>query len=184
MVSRQERAERTEIRKRVASRYEKHRRRNMAEAKPGGLKFIMVLDNLKATFNIGKIFRSADAFGAAEVHLVGNHFFDPGPAMGSFKKVPAKFYENFDECYTSLIERGYSLFTLEPETGISLHTAKLPEKSAFIMGHEEFGISFDVGDYPGVQTIAIEQIGQVQSLNVSIAASVVMYEYFRQHKHS
>ena len=95
MVSRQERRLRKEIRDRIQKRYEKHRRRNIFEAKPGKLKFIMVLDNLKASFNIGKIFRSADAFGAQEVHLVGNHFFDPSPAMGSFKMVPAFFHETF-----------------------------------------------------------------------------------------
>lgn len=182
MVTRQERTERKEIRLKTARRYEEHRRRNLVEAKPGDLDFIIVLDNLKTSFNIGKIFRSADAFGAAEVHLLGNHFFDPGPAMGSFKKVPVKFYENFAQSYQALMERGYSLFTLEPETGASLHTIKLPQKSAFVFGHEEYGLSFDTGDYPEVGTIAIEQIGQVQSLNVSVAASIVMYEYFRQYR--
>lgn len=152
------------------------------QAKPGALKFAVVLDNLKASFNIGKIFRSADAFGAAEIHLVGNHFFDPGPAKGSFKKVPAIFHENFDECYKNLSERGYQFFTLEPEESTLLHQSKLPVLSAFILGHEEFGISFDKNDYEGISSIAIEQLGNVQSLNVSVAASIVMYEYFRQHR--
>jgi tRNA G18 (ribose-2'-O)-methylase SpoU len=169
------------IRDRTEKRYEDHRRRNQVEAKPGALKFVVVLDNLKASFNIGKIFRSADAFGAAEVHLVGNHFFDPGPAKGSFKKVPARFHENFSQCYADLSARGYALFALEPEKGTPLHKTRLPERSAFIMGHEEFGISFDPRDYPEVRAIAIAQLGMVQSLNVSVAASIVMYEYFRQH---
>ncbi len=182
MVTRKERSLRKEIRHRTEKRYEKHRRRNLVEAKPGELNFVVVLDNLKASFNIGKIFRSADAFGAAEVHLVGNHFFDPGPAKGSFKKVPALFYENFGQCYDNLSARGYSLFTLEPEKGTLLHKTKFPEKSAFIMGHEEFGISFDPSDYPDIGAIAIEQLGNVQSLNVSVAASIVMYEYFRQYR--
>ena len=144
----------------------------------------MVLDNLKASFNIPKIFRSADAFGAAEVHLIGTDFFDPKPAMGSFKWVPALFHDNFSSCYHELLKRGYTMFVLEPGGGEFLHRVKLPEKSAFIMGHEEFGICFDKGDYPEIKTLKIEQLGKVQSLNVSIAASVVMYEYFRQHNSS
>lgn len=181
MVSWKERRESQEIKKRAAQRYEKHRRCNLYQARPGKLKFIVVLDNLRASFNIGKIFRSADAFGACEVHLVGNHFFDPAPAMGSFKKVATKYFDNFRQSYENLQERGYNMFTLEPGESILLHEAVLPEKSAFIMGHEEFGLSFSRQDYQGVASLTIAQHGKVQSLNVSIAASVVMYEYFRQH---
>lgn len=165
----------------AAKRYEKHRRRNLISAEPGDLKFIVVLDNLKASFNVGKIFRSADAFGAREVHLIGTKYFDPIPAMGSFKWVPAVFHDTFDSCYANLTGRGYRLCVLEPENGEFLHEAKLPEKLAFVVGHEQFGISFDKNDYEGIHTLKIRQLGKVESLNVSVAASIVMYEYFRQH---
>ena len=46
-----------------------------------------------------------------------------------------------------------------------------------MLGHEEFGFSFEPQDYPELQKLTIPQFGSVQSLNVSIAASVVMYEY-------
>ncbi len=48
------------------------------------------------------------------------------------------------------------------------------------MGHEEHGISFDRTLYE-IQCLSIPQFGQTESLNVSIAASIVMYEYSRQH---
>ena len=48
---------------------------NRESAKPGCFEFIPVVDNLKTTFNIGKIFRSANAFGAKEIHLIGTEFF-------------------------------------------------------------------------------------------------------------
>ena len=57
----------------------------------------------------------------------------------------------------------------------------LPEKSAFIFGHEEFGISFNKHDYKDIGALQIPQCGRSQSLNVSVAASIVMYEYIRQH---
>ena len=70
---------------------------------------------------------------------------------------------------------------LDPEGATSLCSTELPCKSAFILGHEEFGFSFDPKEYPGLKRLTIPQFGSVQSLNVSIAASVVMYEYVRQY---
>ena len=80
-------------RKKALRRYEKHRRRNKL-AKAGVYEFVIILDNLKQSFNIAKIFRSADAMGAAAVHLIGTDFFDPSPAKGSFKWVPAVFHDD------------------------------------------------------------------------------------------
>jgi tRNA G18 (ribose-2'-O)-methylase SpoU len=150
-------------------------------AHPGAHDFIIILDGLKPAFNIGKIFRSADAFGAREVHLVGIDFFDPAPAMGSFKWVPARFHAHFETCHQDLSARGYTLFTLDPVNGPSLTQVALPRNSAFIFGHEEYGISADITAYPDIQPLTIPQFGQVQSLNVSIAASIAMWEYLRQH---
>jgi len=160
-------------------RYEKERRKNLL-ARPGVHQFILVLDHLKAGFNVPKIFRSAEAFGAAAVHLIGIGPFDPAPAKGSFRKVPAVFHENFGDCRQQLLEEGYSLFRLGLDARQSLCQVVLPEKSAFILGHEEFGCSFDPADYPEIRSISIPQFGSVQSLNVSVASAVVMYEYVRQ----
>ncbi len=166
-------------RRRMLLRYNKERQRNIL-AEPGEHQFVLVLDHLKPGFNVGKTFRSAEAFGAAAVHLVNIDAFDPAPAKGSFRKVPAVFHETFAACYAQLSEQGYSFFLLSPNEATSLCAATLPQKSAFILGHEEFGFSFDVQEFPGMQKLTIPQFGSVQSLNVSIAASVVMYEYVRQ----
>ena len=143
MATRHERKKWQNARLLIEKQFEKHRRQNLVRAQPGELKFAIVLDNLKPSFNIGKIFRSADAFGACELHLIGIDFFDPSPSKGSFKWVPAIFHKTFEECYQNLHERGYTLFVMEPEEGMELHKSTLPEKAAFVMGHEEFGISFD-----------------------------------------
>lgn len=164
-------------------RFRKQKNANLL-AKPGIHEFIVVLDNLKPGYNIGKIFRSADAFGAREVHLIGIDFFDPSPAMGSFKWVPARFHPDFENCYQNISSRGYTLFTLDPAEAPVLPETPLPRKSAFILGHEEYGHSFNSSAYPGIQTLSIPQFGKVESLNVSVAASIVMYEYLRQHLES
>lgn len=150
-------------------------------ARSGAHEFVVILDGLKPAFNIGKIFRSADAFGAREIHLVGIDFFDPAPAMGSFKWVPARFHERFETCFQDLRGRGYTLFMLDPVRGVPLPEITLPRRSGFIFGHEERGLSEDITGCTGVRALSIPQFGRVQSLNVSIAASIAMWEYLRQH---
>ncbi len=150
-------------------------------AEPGPHPFIVVLDHLKPDFNIGKIFRTVDALGGTAVYLVGTDFFHPAPAKGSFKWVPARFFTDFAACHAELRRQDYHVFVLEPTNSTCLTACRLPEKSAFVLGHEEFGISFDKAAYPEIQAIRIPQWGKVESLNVSIAGALVMYEYVRQH---
>ncbi|BAO43483.1 TrmH family RNA methyltransferase [Thiolapillus brandeum] len=159
--------------------YEKNRRRNLL-AKPGKHDFIVVLDHLKAGYNVPKIFRSAEAFGAHEVQLIDIGPFDPSPAKGAFRQVPARFFGNFDQSHKDLRARDYTLYALSPDSRHALPGEILPDRSAFIFGHEEIGLSFDPADYPDIQLLHIPQFGRVESLNVSIAASIVMYEYTRQ----
>ena len=179
MVSRQESKKRRQRRKNAVLRYQKEKWRNQT-ALPGTHDFVLVLDHLKAGFNIPKIFRSAEAFGAREVHLIDIAPFDPAPAKGAFRKVPACFHDSFRECYESLRHQGYSLFVLEARGNTPLHQIALPQKSAFILGNEGLGISFNPDNYPDIQHLSIPQFGHTESLNVSIAASIVMYEYIRQ----
>jgi tRNA G18 (ribose-2'-O)-methylase SpoU len=161
-------------------RFEAQRRRNHLLARPGRHALVLVLDHLKAGFNVPKIFRSAQAFGAREVHLIGIGPFDPAPAKGAFKAVPARFHEDFSVPRAQLQAEGYGLFALEPGSDASLPDAALPERCAFVLGHEEVGLSFDP-DGLGVRRLSIPSFGAVASLNVSVAASIAMYEYVRQH---
>lgn len=179
MVSRQESKKRHNRRKNALLRFQKEKWRNQA-ANPGVHDFILVLDHLKAGFNIPKIFRSAEAFGAREIHLINVAAFDPAPAKGAFRKVPAHFHDSFQTCHAQLRQQGYSLFMLQANCETRLPQATLPLKSAFILGNEGLGHSFNPRHYPDIQCLAIPQFGTMESLNVSIAASIVMYEYIRQ----
>lgn len=173
--------ERQERHTQMLTRYKKQRQRNLL-AQPGCHDFILVLDNLKTGYNVPKIFRSAQAFGAKAIHLINIGPFDPAPGKGAFKQVPAHFHETFEACYQALDKENYTIYTLEPENGHKLDEHQLPKKSVFIFGHEEQGISFDLSHYPTIKRLKIPQFGSVQSLNVSIAASIVMYEQVRQHR--
>ncbi|MBA3010281.1 MAG: TrmH family RNA methyltransferase [Proteobacteria bacterium] len=164
-------------------RFRRQRNKNYL-AVPGIHDCILVLDHLKPSYNIGKIFRSAEAFGCREIHLVGIDFFDPAPGMGAFKWVPTVFHDQFFTCYADIVARGYVPYILEPGQGTPVTASALPEKSAFIFGHEEFGISFDPDLFPEIHRLTIPQYGKSQSLNVSVAASIILYEYVRQHGRS
>lgn len=176
----QRKAERLERQRQIEQRYRKARQRNVM-AKPGPNPFAFVLDNLKAGFNVPKIFRSTQAFGGAEVHLVNIGVFDPAPAKGAFRKVPARFHDSISDAIEELQAKGYTLYAMTADAEHSLPNTALAEKSAFIIGHEEDGLSFDPADFPGVKTLGIPLYGEMESLNASVAASIAMYEYTRQH---
>ena len=181
MTRNAEKKKRQEARLWAERQYIRHRRHNQAFAQPGQHDFVIVLDNLKASFNIGKIFRSADAFGANAIHLLGTDYFEVKPAKGSFKYVPARFHAAFQQCHEQLVAEGYTFLVMDPDADREIHRIELPRKSAFVFGHEEYGISFAPEAFCAVQTVKIPQFGRVESLNVSIAASIAMYEYIRQH---
>lgn len=147
---------------------------------PGPFPLILVLDHLKPTFNIGKIIRTSNAFGVRELHFVGIPQFNPGPSMGTLRQTRTRTFETFAESHQALREEGYTVYALSPDGAGVLGRAELPEKCAFVFGHEEFGLSFEPADYPEIRTLRIPQFGVVQSLNVSIAAGLATYEYLRQ----
>ena len=161
-------------------RYEKQRRRN-PQAMPGPHAVALVLDRLKADFNVPKIFRSAEAFGAHAVHLVDIGPFDPAPAKGGFKHVPARFHEDFGACCSALEAEHFELVALDPFADSLLGETALPMRCAFVLGHELHGLSEDVKANSGARFVRIPQWGAVDSLNVAVAASVALYEYARQH---
>lgn len=145
---------------------------------PTGLR--LVLDHLKPGFNVGKIFRSADAFGVREVLLVGIPWFNPAPAVGSFKHVKARFFPDFAQAHAALAAEGVACYNLEVDAQQSLVDAPLPESCALVLGNEGVGQSFRREDFPGVGALRIPQWGRAQSLNVSVAAALGMYEYCRR----
>ncbi len=159
--------------------FERQRLLNKLMAKPGPFSFVLILDHLKVDFNIGKIIRSAEAFGARAVDVVGTQFFDPMPAKGCMKRVPWHMRKTIYESYNHYREQGYTFYAFDSDAPTALHQETFPEKSAFILGHEGFGFTFKKEDYPEIRWIKIPQIGFVESLNVAVAASIVMYEFAR-----
>lgn len=148
---------------------------------PGPFPYVFVLDRLKAGFNVPKVLRTANVLGAREVHLVGIGIFDPSPAKGGFRHTRTRVFDDARASLAALRAEGYTLWALHARGDDVLGHVELPERSAFIVGHEEWGLSFDPETEPGVRTLRIPQYGLVRSLNVSIAASLAAFEWTRQH---
>ncbi len=159
--------------------FHRQKRANLL-AKPGPLPLTVILDSPKSDFNVGKVFRSAEAFGLASVHLVGIDVFDPAPGQGSFKHVPTRFHETFEDAYECVVALGFKVVALDSNQGEPLPTVDLPTQTALVLGNEDTGLSFDPAQFPEIRWARIPQYGRVESLNVSVAATVAMYEFARR----
>lgn len=165
----------------IQRKFEKELEINKEKSKEGLHDLIIVLDHLKGNFNIGKILRTAEIYSIKELHIIGTKFFDPTPAKGALKRVKIYWYNDFSESYERLSSLGFIPITFDSKSEDYLGTFTLPKKSAFIFGHEEFGPMYDKEAYSDIKRIKIKQYGLTESLNVSIAASISMYEYTRIH---
>jgi tRNA G18 (ribose-2'-O)-methylase SpoU len=161
-------------------RYQRQRRRALL-AQPGPHSVVLVLDRLRPDYNVAKIYRSAHAFGAREVHQIGIGPFDPAPAKGGFKHVPSRYWDDFPSCRAALEAEGYALALLDPEAPLLLPMARLPERVAFVLGHEIRGLSEEARAAEASLRLRIPQFGPLDSLNVAVAASIALYEWVRQH---
>lgn len=166
---------------RTKRRYDRQRSMNIAFAKEGEHPLLLVLDHLKPDYNVGKLFRTAEALQIRAICVVGMDWFDVSPAKGCFKHLKAHFFSDWSSCYEFLKSEDYSIFCLDVRAKVELHEVEFPRKAAIVLGHEENGPSFDLADYEGVTGIKIKQYGRVESLNVSIAGAMGVYEYMRQH---
>lgn len=156
---------------------------NSIQAIPGVHDLVLILDHLKAGYNIAKIFRTAEIFSLKKIYIIGTTEFNPYPAKGAIRRVPFEFRKDLDSLVEELTSDGVDVFVLDTHTNNYLHESNLSEKSAFIFGNEEMGPTIPENIKNLVKKIKIKQFGKTESLNVSVAASIASYEYVRQ-RHS
>jgi 23S rRNA (guanosine2251-2'-O)-methyltransferase len=143
---------------------------------------VLVLDHIEDPQNFGAILRSADAFGAALVIAPTRRASPLGDAAqrtsaGAAAWVPTVFVQNLADALRRLKERGFWVYAADME-GESLPGFQLPELSCFVLGNEGSGVSRLLLDRAD-QSLSIPMSGHVDSLNVSVAAALFMYEYRR-----
>ena len=147
---------------------------------------VVVLDNIRSMHNVGSIFRSADGFLVSGIFLCG---FTPRPphrdihktALGATETVDWKYFSTTAEAIITLKQEGYRVVAVEQvEGGTSLENFVFSqkEKLALILGNEVEGVS-DKALSLCDEGIEIPQAGMKHSLNVSIAAGIVLWEMFK-----
>ncbi len=148
--------------------------------------FVLVLDQVRSHHNVGSVFRTADAFAAEQIFLCG---FTPQPphreihktALGSENTVVWQHADSAEELVLSLKLQGYVIAVVEQtDKPTLLQQFELPsgKKVAFVFGNEITGVSDEVVALADV-CIEIPQFGTKHSLNISVAAAVVMWEFVR-----
>ena len=144
-----------------------------------GVKMEIAIENTLRDFNMGTIVRSANAFGVRTVHVIGRRQWNKRGAMATDKYLNI-IYHNTSEEFKRKVGN-VPIFAIDNIKGArSLSQITFPKKCIVLFGQEGPGVSqecLQIAD----QIIAIEQLGSTRSVNVGVAAGIVMYEYLRQH---
>lgn len=149
------------------------------------LPYSIGLINLDGSLNIGTIIRTAVIYGASSIHIFGKKKYDKRSTVGAHNYIDIHFHkmpETILEISNLLDEYKFDPVFVE-QGGMSIDTGYLeafvPGKTetapCFIFGSESDGIPFDLYEYPFV--VEIPQYGVLRSLNVSAAASILMYKF-------
>ena len=144
----------------------------------------VVMENIHDPHNVSAIFRTCDAVGIPKVNLVYN--FETFPRIGkkssasAFKWVDKEKYKSIEECYSELRKDGFKIFASSlSDKSKNLYDLDLTQKVAIVVGNEHRGVS-EISAQLADEVFLIPQFGMVQSLNVSVATAVILYEAMRQ----
>jgi tRNA G18 (ribose-2'-O)-methylase SpoU len=147
---------------------------------------IAVLENIRSAYNVGSLFRTADAFLLEAIYLTG---YTPCPphkeikktALGAEDSVASKHFRDAREAIIALKEKGYKVYAVEQvKESLSLEKISFDnmEKIAVIFGNEVTGVEQEtLLSCDGC--IEIPQLGMKHSLNIASAAAVVLWEIVR-----
>jgi len=147
---------------------------------------VVVLDNIRSMHNVGSVFRTADAFLLQGIYLCG---YTPQPphrdihktALGATETVAWKYFATTVEAVQALREDGYQLWAIEQvENSVPLNDfdANQPAPLAVVFGNEVSGVDAEVIKLCD-GCIEIPQLGMKHSLNISVAAGIVLWELVR-----
>lgn len=143
---------------------------------------IVVLDHVRSLYNVGSVFRSSDAFRIEGVCLCGITAQPPHPeihktALGAEESVNWKYFERTEDAISWLKEQGYLVLAIEQCEGSTMlqdFHRQLDRKYAIVFGNEVKGVQQQVVDLCD-GCLEIPQFGTKHSLNVSVAAGIVLW---------
>lgn len=146
---------------------------------------VLALETIQDPGNLGTLIRTAVATGVQAIILLDNcaDIYSPKVvrgSMGAIFRIPIITLER-EAMVSKLKKMGYRLVVTSLQNAQNVYEISLPEKMALVLGNEAQGISEFCLQASDLK-IVLPQIGKIESLNVAIAGSVLMYEYLRQNK--
>ncbi|MGH3352972.1 MAG: TrmH family RNA methyltransferase [Nocardioides sp.] len=143
--------------------------------------FHVAIENWQHDFNIGTIVRTANAFLAAEVHIVGNRRWNRRGAMVTDRYQHVHHHPDVPALADYLHERDVRLLGIDNLPGsLHLETMELPRSVCFLFGQEGPGLSEQARESVD-GTFSIAQFGSTRSINASAAAAIAMHSWVVQH---
>ncbi len=151
---------------------------------------VVVLDHVRSLYNVGSVFRTADAFRLAGICLCGITARPPHPeihktALGAEESIEWRYFEHTEDAISWLHELGYTVFAVEQckgsmmlqDLGKNLNQAS-DARYAIVLGNEVKGVQQKVVDMCD-GCLEIPQFGTKHSMNVSVAAGIAIWEFVR-----
>lgn len=144
---------------------------------------LLALDGVGNPHNLGAIARSCAHFGVSGIILTAPEALQSGAAArtaeGGLEFVEALQTDHLPLALKLCKEAGYTLITTSSHAGVSLYNSQLPKKVVVVFGEEMQGVSKAVANSAEI-ALQIPGTGKVESLNVSVAASLILGEWYRQ----
>jgi tRNA (guanosine-2'-O-)-methyltransferase len=146
----------------------------------------VVIENIHDPHNVSAIFRSCDAVGVMRVELL--YSLEKFPKIGkkssssANKWIEQRRHDDVESCFGTLRAEGFTIFATHlGRRSVSLYDVDLTKPVALVFGNEHRGVSNEASELADVN-FQIPMMGMIQSLNVSVAAAVSLYEALRQRR--
>jgi tRNA G18 (ribose-2'-O)-methylase SpoU len=143
--------------------------------------FHVAIENFGHDLNIGTVVRTANAFLAAEVHVVGRRRWNRRGAMVTDRYQHLRHHADVTGLLDFATERGLPVIAVDNGPGsVPLETAELPRACVLLFGQEGPGLTPEARA-GAAQTVSIAQFGSTRSINAGVAAGIAMHAWVRQH---
>lgn len=143
----------------------------------------MAIENFENDSNIGTVVRTANAFAAAAVHIVGRRRWNRRGAMVTDRYQHLHHHDTVDEVVAWARDQGLAVIAVDNVPGsVPLETAELPRECLLLFGQEGPGVTEAARDAADM-TVSIAQFGSTRSINAGVAAGIVMHAWIRTHAH-
>jgi tRNA G18 (ribose-2'-O)-methylase SpoU len=148
---------------------------------------VIILDDIRSLHNIGSVFRTADSFLIEKIFLCGITATPPNKeihktALGATETVDWEYSKNVFDAIKKVKDDSYKVFAVEQvenATFLQNFDVLKDEKYALVFGNEVYGVSQTaIESCDG--SIEIPQTGTKHSLNISVSAGIVIWEFFRK----